>query len=73
MKLDNGIADYITPLVAYEVIEKVDSVQERYPDLTESDMSNLTIYYLNQRYSSGNIMQTKSSGLPYEGRLNQKK
>ena len=72
IKLNSGVADYITPSVAYEVIEKVDSLKEMYPDLTESDMSNLVVYYLNQRYGDGNIIQTASSGLPYESRLNQK-
>lgn len=72
IRLNSGVADYITPSMAYEVIEKVDSLKEIYPDLTELDMSNLVVYYLNQRYESDNIIRPRSSGLPYESRLNEK-
>lgn len=43
-----------------------------YPNLSESEMSNLVIYHLNQKYGNDGIIQPASSGLPVEDRLNQK-
>lgn len=69
MQLNSNIADVITPSGAHEVMEKVNELTTLHPQLSEEQIHSFVVYHLNQKYGK---IATKSSGLPYEGRLNPK-